>query len=281
MSSTVGGILFDLDGVFFVGDEAIPGGADVIAWADAERIPYLFVTNTTSHPRSYLAAKLARCGVHAEPERILTPAVAAHEWLTERACEPVALFVPDATAAEFGDLARVPADAESGAAAVVVGDLGEAWTFDAMNRAFRLLTADPPPVLIALGMARFWKDADGLTLDNGPFVQALAYASGIEPLVTGKPAPAFFHSAAHHLGLAPEAVVMVGDDIRSDIGGAQDAGMRGVLVQTGKFHAADLARGIAAGRRARVDRRRAGVAPERALTVNFAPWAPPPASLAR
>ena len=247
MSSTVGGIFFDLDGVFFVGDEAIPGGADVIAWADAERIPYLFVTNTTSHPRSYLAAKLARCGVHADPEQILTPAVAAHEWLTEHGCEPVALFVPDATAAEFGDLARVPSDADSGAAAVVVGDLGDAWTFDAMNRAFRLLTADAAdtrPVLIALGMARFWKDADGLTLDNGPFVQALAYASGIEPLVTGKPAPAFFHSAAHRLGLPPDTVVMVGDDIRGDIGGAQGAGMRGVLVQTGKFHPGDLAQGV-------------------------------------
>ena len=157
--------------------------------------------------------------------------------------DPVALFVPDATAAEFGDLARVPRR-RVGCRRRFVGDLGGAWTFDAMNRAFRLLTLTHPPVLVALGMARFWKDADGLTLDDGPFVQALAYASGIEPLVTGKPAPAFFHSAAHHLGLAPEAVVMVGDDIRSDIGGAQDAGLCGVLVQTGKFHAADLAQGI-------------------------------------
>ena len=156
------GLLFDIDGVFFVGEDAIAGGAETIAWADAERVPYLFVTNTTSHPRSYLADKLRRCGVPAEPQQILTPAVAAHEWLTEHGREPVALFVPDATAAEFGDLVRVASDAESGAAAVVVGDLGEDWTFAHLNRAFRLLTADPKPALVALGMARFWKDADRL-----------------------------------------------------------------------------------------------------------------------
>ena len=194
-------------------------------------VPYLFVTNTTSHPRSYLAAKLARLGVPADPERILTPAVAAHEWLTAQRRTPVALFVPEATAAEFGDLPRVAADAESGAAAVVVGDLGEAWDFATLNRAFRLLTADPRPTLVALGMARSWQDDDGLTLDNGPFVQALAFASGADPVVTGKPAADFFAAAAHRLGLAASDIVMVGDDVRGDVGGAQDAGMRGVLVR--------------------------------------------------
>jgi HAD superfamily hydrolase (TIGR01458 family) len=158
---------------------------------------------------------------------------------------PVALFVPGATAAEFGDLPRVAADAESGAAAVVVGDLGHAWDFATLNRAFRLLTAEPRPTLVALGMARAWKDDDGLVLDNGPFVQALAFASGADPVVTGKPAADFFAAAAHRLGLAASDIVMVGDDVRGDVGGAQDAGMSGVLVRTGKFQVDDLERGIA------------------------------------
>jgi HAD superfamily hydrolase (TIGR01458 family) len=238
------GLLFDIDGVFFVGVEPVPGGADVIAWAQDAGIPYLFVTNTTSHPRAYLADKLRRFGVPADPEHILSPAVAAHEWLREQRRTPVALFVPDATADEFGDLERVPPDAETGAAAVVVGDLGESWDFATMNRAFRLLTADPRPTLVALGMARYWKDADGLHLDSGPFAQALAFASGAEPVITGKPAPQFFQAAAHRLGLAASDVVMVGDDVSSDVGGAQGAGMRGVLVQTGKFHAGDLEQGV-------------------------------------
>lgn len=238
------GLLFDIDGVFFVGDEPVPGGADVIAWAQDAGIPYLFVTNTTSHPRAYLADKLRGFGVPADREHILSPAVAAHEWLTEQHRTPVALFVPEATAEEFGDLERVAPDAETGAAAVVVGDLGEAWDFATMNRAFRLLTSDPRPPLVALGMARYWKDVDGLHLDNGPFVQALAFASGAEPVVTGKPAPEFFHAAAHRLGLPASDVVMVGDDVHGDVGGAQGAGMRGVLVRTGKFHSGDLEQGV-------------------------------------
>lgn len=238
------GILFDIDGVFFVGEQAIPGGKQVVAWANAAHIPYLFVTNTTSHPRSYLAAKLARFGVDVDPARILTPAVAAHQWLTEHARTPVALFVPEATAAEFGDLPRVSDDAESGAAAVVVGDLGQQWDFATLNRAFRLLIVEPRPTLLALGMARAWRDGDGLVLDNGPFVQALAYASGADPVVSGKPAAAFFAAAAHRLGVAPSDLAMIGDDVRGDVGGAQDAGMRGVLVKTGKFAAADLEQGI-------------------------------------
>ena len=243
MTAAPEGLLFDIDGVFFVGDDAIPGGGDVIDWVNHSSVPYMFVTNTTSNPRTYLADKLQRCGVPAEPDQILTPAVAAHEWLTEHKCEPVALFVPESTAAEFGDLQRIPVAAETGAAAVVVGDLGGEWTFEALNRAFRLLS-EPDTALVALGMARFWKDAGGLTLDNGPFAQALSFASGIEPVVTGKPASAFFEAAAHRIGVTPDHVVMVGDDIRSDIGGAMDAGMRGVLVRTGKFHPDNLTQGI-------------------------------------
>jgi phospholysine phosphohistidine inorganic pyrophosphate phosphatase len=240
----VSGLLFDIDGVFFVGKTAVPGGADVIEWADAAGIPYLFVTNTTSNPRTYLADKLARFGISTDPARILTPAIAAREWLTEHERSPVALFVPDETVAEFGDLPRIAAAAESGAGAVVVGDLGEAWDFATLNRAFRLLSADPRPPLVALGMARFWKDEAGLVLDNGPFVQALAFASGTAPVVTGKPSADFFHAAAHRLGLTASDIVMVGDDVVGDVGGAQRAGMQGVLVRTGKFAAGDLDRGV-------------------------------------
>jgi ribonucleotide monophosphatase NagD (HAD superfamily) len=94
-------------------------------------------------------------------------------------------------------------------------------------------------------MARFWKDNDGLVLDNGPFAQALAFASGAEPVVTGKPSADFFHAAAHRLGLPASDIVMVGDDVIGDVGGAVDAGMQGVLVRTGKFTPADLDRGVA------------------------------------
>ena len=78
---------------------------------------------------------------------------------------------------------------------------------------------------------------DGLSLSAGPFVAALEYATGETAMVVGKPARAFFDLALRDMGLPADGVVMVGDDILTDIGGAQAAGMRGVLVRTGKFRA--------------------------------------------
>jgi phospholysine phosphohistidine inorganic pyrophosphate phosphatase len=85
-----------------------------------------------------------------------------------------------------------------------------------------------------------WVASDGLRLDAGPFVRALEYATGKQALVLGKPAPAFFRLAMDDLGLSPRRMAMVGDDIEVDVGGAQRAGMRGILVRTGKFQPGDL-----------------------------------------
>jgi HAD superfamily hydrolase (TIGR01458 family) len=216
----------------------------VIRWVQGEGIPHLYLTNTTSRPRSALVDKLAAMGMAIGAGQLLTPAVAALQWLEREAPGPLALFVARATAAEFSDCQPLPDEAVSGAAAVVVGDLGAGWDFERLNRAFRLLMQDPPPALVALGMTRYWRAEDGLRLNTGPFVQALSYASGRTPVVTGKPAPAFFQAAAGLLGMPPTELVMIGDDIRGDIEGAQKAGIPGLLVRTGKFSPADLKLGI-------------------------------------
>jgi phospholysine phosphohistidine inorganic pyrophosphate phosphatase len=234
------GILFDLDGVFYVGDTPVPGGPETLAWVRANAIPHLFLTNTTSRPRAAIAEKLHGFGIEAQIGEILTPPVAAVRWIREHVEGGAALFVPQATRAEFDELETVPVDGLTPAAAVVVGDLGEGWDFPTLNRVFRLLMQSPPPALIALGMTRYWRAADGLRLDVGAYVSALEFASGARPVVLGKPAAAFYETALALLGCRAEDTVMIGDDIRGDIGGALTAGIDAVLVRTGKFRAADL-----------------------------------------
>ena len=165
-------LLIDIDGVLYVGDEAIPGAAEAIGWLDAQRVPYLFVTNTTSRPRA---------------------------------------------------------------------DLGEGWDFATLNRAFRYLMRKPQPALVALGMTRYWRAPDGLRLDTAPFVMALAHAAAAEPVVLGKPAAAFFAAALETLATSAATTLMIGDDIRGDVLGAQDCGLPAILVRTGKFREDDLA----------------------------------------
>jgi phospholysine phosphohistidine inorganic pyrophosphate phosphatase len=233
-------ILIDLDGVIYQGDAAIPGAARALEWVREQGIPHLFLTNTTSRPRAAISEKLDRMGIRVLENEILTPPVAALAWLREREVNDLALFVPEATRIDLAGMALLPQDRESGAGAVIVGDLGAGWDFATLNRAFRLLMAEPRPHLIALGMTRYWRALDGLRLDCAPFVMALRHATGIEPVVLGKPAAPFFEAALGAVGASAGETVMIGDDIRGDVGGAQQAGIRGLLVRTGKFQPADL-----------------------------------------
>lgn len=78
-------------------------------------------------------------------------------------------------------------------------------------------------------------DEDGLALDVGPFTVGLEYATGTEAQICGKPQSSFFLTAVTDMKLDPNQVVMIGDDLYGDVGGAQKAGIRGVLVRTGKY----------------------------------------------
>jgi HAD superfamily hydrolase (TIGR01458 family) len=89
--------------------------------------------------------------------------------------------------------------------------------------------------LVALQKNRYWRTPDGLSLDAGPFVAALEYASGERAEVVGKPEEAFFRLALEDLGLEAGEVAMVGDDAEADVAGAKRAGLLGVQVKTGKW----------------------------------------------
>lgn len=234
------GVLFDMDGVLYNSEEPIPGAAKTVAWAQARDIPHLFVTNTTSRGRDALVQKLERFGICTKQSLILTPCTTVVTWLRAHASAHAALFVTTKARVEFHGVACLPEEAETGAQYVVIGDLGDAWNFRALNRAFRLLHSNPGAELIALGMTKFWRAHDGLRLDVAPFIAALEHATGRKARVFGKPDRHFFLSAVEQLTLPAHEIVMIGDDIGTDIHGAQQAGLKGVLVRTGKFRESDL-----------------------------------------
>jgi HAD superfamily hydrolase (TIGR01458 family) len=235
-------ILFDLDGVVYDAEEPIEGAAEAVAWVQAKRIPHLFVTNTTSRGRDALLKKMDRFGIHTGMDGILTPCTAAADWLRTHAAGKAALFVRQEALGEFRGVDCLQEEAETGAQYVVIGDMGDAWSFARLNRAFRLLHSNPGAMLIALGMTPFWRAQDGLRLDAAPFVAALEHATGRKARVFGKPETSFFLAAAARLGCQAHEVWMIGDGIETDIEGAQKAGLKGALVRTGKFSESDLER---------------------------------------
>lgn len=234
-------ILFDLDGVLYENDQPIAGGADTVDWFRERDIPLRFLTNTTSKSRNALVEKLASFGIVSGTDDFLTPPVAARRWLEQKGATRIGLYVPEITREEFQGFELIEQEDEE-VDAVIIGDMGMAWTFDTMNRIFRSLMNNPSATLIALGMTRYWRGAQGLQLDVGPMVKAIEYATGKEAVVTGKPAGDFYRTAVEMVG--DEDVVMIGDDIRGDVEAAQQTGLRAILVRTGKFTESDLDSGI-------------------------------------
>jgi HAD superfamily hydrolase (TIGR01458 family) len=224
------GVLLDLSGVLYQGDHALPGAVAAVERLHAAGLPVRFITNITRKGSREILQRLAAMGFSIPADDLFSAAVAARCYLEHRGLHPY-LLVHRALEEELADLRGDPPDA------VLVGDAADGFTYAALNHAFRLLIDGAP--LLAMGNNRYFREADGLSLDIGPFIAALEYASGATATVLGKPAAPFFHTVVDSIGCDPEQAVMVGDDALADVDGAHAAGIQGILVQTGKYRPGD------------------------------------------
>ena len=223
-------VLFDLSGVLYTDTGSIPGSVKAIERITKSGIPVRYITNTTRSPSISILKKLQKMGFSIQSGEILTASLAAKKYLIEENLSPYCLIHPDLEI-EFTDLKTESFNA------VLVGDTGQAFTYENMNKAFRLLETGYP--LIAMGMNRYFREKDGLSLDAGPFIVALEYAANTKAVVIGKPSPEFFKTALQSVNCKAENAVMIGDDVEADVIGALDAGLQGILVKTGKYKNGD------------------------------------------
>eukprot|EP00877_Chromochloris_zofingiensis_P009864 jgi/Chrzof1/5130/Cz15g12160.t1 len=222
-------VLIDLNGTLHVGEKEVPGSILALKKLCHTGLHIRFVTNTTKDTTANFVKLVSSIGFDIHPNEVFSSIRAAHSVLTSQRLRPVLLLHPNALP-EFDGLDTSDPDA------VVVGLAKEAFSYTNMNQAFRLLMDKPDAPLIAIHKGKYLKDTDGcLSLGPGPYVIALEYATGKTAQVVGKPEPSFFQLALDDVGVPASAAVMIGDDVRDDIGGAQRAGMTGVLVRTGKY----------------------------------------------
>ncbi len=223
------GLLIDLDGVVYDDEEVIPGSVEAIRRLQQRKIPFRFATNATARSRRSLAVRLEELGIEVGEDQVInTPYVAARE-LRGRPGVRCMLLLRDDALREFEGIETADRDPD----VVVVGDLAAGFDYATMNRAFRAVLDGAE--MIALQRDRYWKVGNELVLDAGAYVAALEYATGKQARLLGKPSESYFRIALDRLGVPPEQVAMVGDDIENDVKGAQDAGLIGVLVRTGKY----------------------------------------------
>lgn len=177
-------------------------------------------------------------GFEVEDDEILNATRAGGFWLDAQGIRRVAAFVPEESKADLGNVEHV---GEGPVEAVVIGDMAGGWTDSHLQEAFGHLMAGAE--LVALSRDRYWHDGTRLVMDCGGYVAALEHTTGKRAHVVGKPSAAFFEAALASLGgdIPAADVVMVGDDIETDVGGAQRAGLQGWLVRTGKYDAERVA----------------------------------------
>lgn len=229
-------VLCDIGGVLYVGDTSIPGAIEALVRIKS-RYSVRFVTNTTQKTAQQVVEALRLMGFDIAEDEVLTALDVTKLFLKNHDSRGFYLLTDDATAF-FDDLNEIERQHY-----VVVGDAQENFTYERLNKAFRLLQSGSE--LIAVAKNRYFKDNDyQLSMDAGGFVSALEYASGKKAHIIGKPSHDFYRLACSSMNVEPAECLMIGDDIESDILGAQEAGLKTLLVKTGKFVVQDLESGI-------------------------------------
>jgi HAD superfamily hydrolase (TIGR01458 family) len=238
-------LLIDIDGVLVVSWEPLPGALDAMQAVRAAGLPIRFLTNTTSRTQADICDALVSAGFEVDPGEVLTATAATASHLHAHHPGARCLLVNSGeVGADLAGVTLVANDAPVDAVDVVVlGGAGPEFSYETLNRALQCLLAGAAFVAMHRNVA--WRTAGGMQLDTGAYVAGLERASGVEATVIGKPAPAMFEGGLRSMGVAAAETAMIGDDLESDVRGAQALGITGVQVRTGKFREAQLQTGEA------------------------------------
>lgn len=236
-------VIFDLDGVLYRGDQALPGAVGVVARLRRAGKRVLYATNNSTRTRQEYVERLRGFGFACEIDDVITSAWATARYLVIkglRAGDPLILGMDGLRAElrEAGVLEREhpvprPFSSASGPAAdlVVVG-LHQAVTYDDLAEAQRALVAGAPFIAANKDIA-YPVEGGRLLPGAGAIVAALETASGRVAVCVGKPEPFMFQEALRRAGASGGEAVVVGDSIQTDVLAAHRVGATGVLITTG------------------------------------------------
>lgn len=221
--------LFDLDGTLTVDGKALTGAGETLAWLKEHGYSVRICTNTTTMSQQTMSRRLHTAGLPIEANEIFSAPAAAIQYLRRQKVHSCLKLLSPDVKSDFSEFA----DSESNPEYIVIGDIGEAWDYALMARLFSLTLGGAK--LIALHKGKHWLADGRLKLDIGAFITAIEYAADTTALVIGKPSAEFYGSALASIDREAHEVCMIGDDLINDVQGAQNCGIKGILVQTGKY----------------------------------------------
>jgi len=230
--------LLDLDGVVYLQQQPIPGVSEALTAARQAGMRLAFVTNNASRTPEQVAELLGRVGVPAETSEISTSAHAAAHFLADRLPAGTAVLVLGTTGliealTERGLRPVFSADDEPGA--IVQGYSPD---LDWRALAEGAVAIRGGALWLATNLDATVPSTRGPLPGNGSLVAALRHATGVEPLVTGKPEPTMHAESVQRSGA--KRPIVVGDRLDTDIEGARRAGCDSLLVLSGVTEPAQL-----------------------------------------
>jgi HAD superfamily hydrolase (TIGR01450 family) len=222
---------FDLDGVLSTGKETprYLGGREVVEKIKSLGKKALILTNDSTHTRQEIQQNLANLGFAFAFDDILTSSFLTANYLSQKFGKASFFLVGE------GGLKRELQTAghqlsETKPQVVVVG-LDRKLTYEKLDNALRFLR-EGAGLIGSYGGAVYMSD-HGPALSAGPIIRALEYGSNKKAIMIGKPSPRMFRLALQRAHEKPSHAVMIGDQIETDLLGAQKAGVHTVLVLTG------------------------------------------------
>jgi glycerol 3-phosphatase-2 len=222
--------MLDLDGVVYVGGDAVPQAPDRLAEARRAGMRLAFITNNASRPPAMVAAQLRDLGVPAEDTDVVTSAQAAARLLVEElgAGARVVCLGADGLRQALEQEQLEPVGADEDAQAVVTGYGPDVRWSEIMRAAVRIRDGLP---WVASNTDLTFPAAFGVAPGHGVQVDMLRRFTGVEPRVAGKPERPLLDETVRRVG--GERPLMVGDRLDTDIEGANRAGFDSLLVLTG------------------------------------------------
>ncbi len=223
--------LLDLDGVVYIGGTAIAGAAEALRKAQADGMGLAYVTNNASRTPAAIAALLSGMGAPAEPGDVVTSAQAAARLLAGRlpAGAPVLVIGGMALRLAVRERGLRPVSTATDKPLAVVQGYWPGLSYPALAEGGMAVRAGA--LFVATNADTTLPSGRGVGPGNGSLIRVIATATGVEPLVAGKPEPPLHSETIIRTGA--KRPLVVGDRLNTDIAGAQNAGVDSLLVLTG------------------------------------------------
>ena len=230
------GVLFDMDGVVYIGSRLLPGVVEMFDYLERTGRKWLCVTNNASRTPAQFVEKLAGMGVRARPEQILGSAEATASWLVEQIEQNgwprgKAIIVGQDGLRSALKQYGIELTTDSAEATYAIAGINFELTYEELARA--ALAIRNGAKFIGTNSDPSYPSERGLLPGAGSILALLTAATGVAPIVIGKPNRGMYDQAVRRIGADVEEVMMVGDRYDTDISGALTVGLVSTGVLTG------------------------------------------------